>query len=693
MGFFDSDEQVVVESSVYNLAGDEKGRPNYLQTLITRNILSGTKDSISQTLQTGYLHGPGIALRNFYQWAEDPANFDKIHLPIGSLESGNTITAEGVEPHIPAGGDPIDCTRAYLDTFKKSEFARQRVFSHHWAKYEAGRSWTSSLDREAEQITLTFPASGGDPEVTDTFNITANMKKDFIYAQYVLLNNNQNRIYIYEIGSGNSDLDNMAKSSTESYGDFFPVIPVRIDNRFLSNAYRAPVYDQAVAAYDRLTGASYDAFKDEIAQNPQLGDIDHVYVVTGVSLNVKENAGRKYIFEFFDKLRVSESGSGPHNITIQTRPIVNLNFDMRIYWEDIRRSVHSGKGKAGAKKGDLWWDLTQPDRHIENTTVDALGRTIVNEYDVPVLRFYYQHEDQEYKYLDIAGMYHVNFVYEREGVYISSKEAIISNKESEFIVPIHYDTLIEFSLVDATQVSTACVFGVFNAYVVKDVPWWASGWFTILIVVTIAIASVVFSGGAGLGLLGSHMALGAGFGLSGFAAAVAGSVTNALAAVVVISIVEKIATGIFGETIGGIIAAVAGMVIINASAMGGFNNLSLNWNSLLTPDNLLQATNVLGKGYASYINTETADIYKEIQDFGKQAEEQVKAIQDAFFEEFGYGNKVDPLMFTDSGKILNESPDTFLTRTLMTGSEIVDLSHELITNFAEHTNKLDGPFN
>jgi hypothetical protein len=83
----------------------------------------------------------------------------------------------------------------------------------------------------------------------------------------------------------------------------------------------------------------------------------------------------------------------------------------------------------------------------------------------------------------------------------------------------------------------------------------------------------------------------------------------------------------------------------------------------------------------------------ELQDFLKAADLEASKIQQAFFDTFGYGaGKIDPFMFVDSANIRNESSATFLTRTLMTGSEIADMSHELLYNFAEYSNKLPDAF-
>ena len=71
MGLFGGGKEVHVASSVYNMAGEEKDRAHYLKNLVLRNVLSGTKGGLGETIAQGYLKGPGIKFRSFFRWAEE----------------------------------------------------------------------------------------------------------------------------------------------------------------------------------------------------------------------------------------------------------------------------------------------------------------------------------------------------------------------------------------------------------------------------------------------------------------------------------------------------------------------------------------------------------------------------------------------------------------------------------------------
>ena len=109
------------------------------------------------------------------------------------------------------------------------------------------------------------------------------------------------KVYIYKFESGNAVLD--AMFATSSIGSqFLPVIPFRLNNQFISDTSPTVLYPLAKKALKKAIGAEYDDIETNIKDNANLGDIDYAYAVFGVSLNVKENACKKYIYKFFQTI-------------------------------------------------------------------------------------------------------------------------------------------------------------------------------------------------------------------------------------------------------------------------------------------------------------------------------------------------------------------------------------------------------
>ena len=70
MGFFGNKKKRYVSSTVYNLAGDEDKRPNFLKATVIGAVIAG-KDSLAQAIQDAYTTGPGTRLKRFNNWAEN----------------------------------------------------------------------------------------------------------------------------------------------------------------------------------------------------------------------------------------------------------------------------------------------------------------------------------------------------------------------------------------------------------------------------------------------------------------------------------------------------------------------------------------------------------------------------------------------------------------------------------------------
>ncbi|MDT9702926.1 hypothetical protein, partial [Streptomyces sp. P17] len=67
-----------------------------------------------------------------------------------------------------------------------------------------------------------------------------------------------------------------------------------------------------------------------------------------------------------------------------------------------------------------------------------------------------------------------------------------------------------------------------------------------------------------------------------------------------------------------------------------------------------------------------------------EADKQLKEIQRRYSEVLQVGNTyINPMKFVDSARTYVESGDAFLTRTLMTGMDIAQLSHEMLNKYCE----------
>lgn len=525
------------------------------------------------------------------------------------------------------------------------------------------------------------------------------------------------QIFSYSADSGNPVLDALFTTSIVS-GTFFPYIPVRINNVFVDQApYVTDIYPVAKRAFKKATGRNkFDKVIENLNDNAQIAEIDYAYIVFGVSLNSVENVAKKYLFSFFELMfdaaggnnaylqelaqqqiidannaasdawweaqqdsgnplyglthRIferSSKGFGGGRITIGSSNNPVMNYNMSISWNALFKTVGTGLAKVGAKTNEVWIG-TPP------VTLPFEGITFIWQINI-----------DSWKSITIAGLSHHNPIYDGKAVTISGNEALADVEESGFIIPLHSEVFRGMSLVDSTQLATSCMYLVINTYQSRKKKWYESGWFKFILVV-VAIIVTISTGGftaTGAGLLGTNGAVGTTLGLSGTAAVIAGVAANAIAAMILLKLIKVAAIKLLGDELGAIIGAIVGIAMMTFVLSGN------NFTEMFSPKSLLQMTKAAGDEYQKYLYKKTGDVIKDTEKLMADYKKKKKEIDAKFAEEFGTDGRavIDPLVFLhrESNNTNFETADAFIARTLMSGSDIVDLTMGSITNFTQMT--------
>lgn len=538
------------------------------------------------------------------------------------------------------------------------------------------------------------------------------------------------KVFIYRRNSGNAVLDAMFEPN-QGAGTILPFIPIRLDNRYLSETH-PDLYPLAKKALKKATGGKYDKLVKNINDNPSIGDIDYAYCFFGVALNVEDDSSKRYIYEFFQEIMLGAGGTGsaylqwrtaylaahqawldwvewqkaqfgnggeppqtpeppmlpypePPNYTVSVVGRSDLNLNMQMSWMGMNETVGSGVKKPGAKKGDLWWEVVGNENFVQGTYLGPQedGSYPVYQYaSVDHVRLTWQSGSNTWRSIDIWGLWHSNMIYGGKSVDISSIQALQDPDESGFLVPVHEEIFKNLSIKDSTQMATSCSFLVFNCYQVVKQKWYTSGFFKIVIV-AVVIAVTIYTGGFGAesaGVLGTNASVGATLGFSGVAAVVAGAVANAIAAMIIYQIISSAATELLGDKLGVIIGVVASVITIYAiGAYTNGTNPVVSYGDMMKADNILKLTTSIGNGYAEYIKASAQDVLNQTQELNAAYESEASKIASLYKQNIGYGRaSLDPMRII-------ESLDSFLTRTLMTGNDIVDMSLGMIGNFADVT--------
>lgn len=609
--------------------------------------------------------------------------------------------------------------------------------------YTQNRAYTAVPGSPVVTV-VTEDIGGGVTKTTTTTVTTEELVPELYYHmdEQDVVNDNfsEYRYFRYEKDTGNATLDALFDTPQTADQLFLPYIPVRINNQNIKD-FSPELYRQTRSAYRKaMCGADLNKLVRNLNKNDQIGDLDFVYAVYGTSLNSPEQTARQYMFMFFEQVATANASSAmdfatweaaqlaaeasreayeewqsrpPSNnrvppptilpyprlpvITIHTRSTTNwMEFWMNITLNGIKRTVEN-QSFPTRKVGEYWSELGTSKvfkKHMTRVVHGSIHR-YVQDVVIEVVRFYHKVGANTVEVIEVYGLKHENKVYDNKSVWITAKEAFEDPEESGFIIPLHENTFRSMRLIDATQLAMACTYLVFNTYKVVKKKWYQSGFFKLLVVVVIVVVSIVFApaGAGAAGVLGSSATVGATLGFTGTAAIVAGTIANAIAAM----IITKALSAAFGETFGGILGTIVTVALTAyGGVMGGGGNIDAGAfvSELTKADNLIAISNGLVKSVNSYMAEKAQGIMAETQRMMEQYKDDMLEVQKQYEEMFGTGGRavIDPMMLTDAfAGDVGERPQTYIQRTLMCGSDVANMSQDLVNRFAQVTLDLNLP--
>lgn len=317
-------------------------------------------------------------------------------------------------------------------------------------------------------------------------------------------------------------------------------------------------------------------------------------------------------------------------------------------------------------------------------------------YTVEHSYFCHQITPVRYEVIEVTNFTYANLIYKGKSVVYSGLDALNGSdgpNETGFIIPLQEQSFKESGLVYTSQLAQSTYYCVFNCYVVKKVRWYQSGIFGFVIAIVIAVVITIVTwnpaaGGAAAGAAaGTGAAAGAAVGAasSTLAGAIMGAVANAIAGMIVLNIVTEVAKELFGDKVGSIIGAVASIVVMNV-ANGVMNGMSVSeaLTQLSSAPQMLKLANAVVSGIKDAINADTQEIYNKSQTMLQEYEQRSEEISKLQAELFN--QTLDITSITDALKSYSYEPrDSYLNRTLMTGSDIAELTMNLIHNFTDYS--------
>jgi hypothetical protein len=542
-------------------------------------------------------------------------------------------------------------------------------------------------------------------------------------------------IFIYGQGSGDAELDAVFTEYDLGNG-YYPIMPLRIKRNTLSDEYEPELYAQTSRAYKKIFNQSFIEIMRTVKDNPNLEEIDYAYVIFGVNLNTKQNSARRYLFDYFARLmsqtptdlstdaesweqtiyadyenqsssyadwlaEQQDIGSGaseadfsnePELPTYQAQPAgrvqiksnsAKINFEFVLEWTSMRHTRGSGKAKPEAKTGDCWIETGAAANY---SYVDVLsGETAVSKKTAVV--FTLQETDQSWRRITVTGLRHRNYVYGGKATNVWAVDALTDEDETGFIVPLHYDVYKKMPLKEATQMAGTCAHIIFNSYVIVKRQWYQRGAFKVIMFI-IAVIITIYYPPAGFvafaTLLGVNIVL----------AAIIWVALSYLVAMVLTKITMAASTAMFGEKVGRIIGAIASFIAVAyaGSVVNTGSFTAFDWSSLLSAQSMLSMTSAIGNGIADLMLMEAQDYAKQAAKVQDDYQDKIEDLEQRYKDVLGDGvSYIDAMSLTQAAGYRFEPSETFLSRTLLTGSDMAELTTGLITSFTDITLRTDLP--
>lgn len=689
-------DTILVASSAWNLAGDWLNRVDFRKSQVIGNMVQGNGFSIGPMIPNHYKNSCALRMRKFLKWSKTDGDFQWFIGMTNGKMPGEALNLTLIRNNIPI---PIERS---IDHIISADIGRGTVA--YWVRAymnenHRGLTFSWNYDRASNIVTAVLDVGGTvvtfspwDYDEDALYLYIEYMRDDFLIFWF-----------IYRQGTGDPELDTQfSLVNSVMLGTYYPPIPFRVDNVPIEDGDER--YPLCKKAFRKAFGGDFDKVQEKVLENASIDDIDFVYAAFAASFNTKENASKRYIYRYFQYLlnNTSNLSQAATNLWLSnwdadiSRPPIPWKdtqwssirtgvggFKTNIRWGFMYEETGSGLLKVDASSGDLWYTTTiRPLLNYDPDATDGFNQRVLLNWQV---------SPTTWRRLTFIGLQYNNFVYGSQKSIIRAIDAVLDGtKESSFLVPIHEVIFENMPVIDQIQISTSCNFLVFNCYIVDEEEWYETDWFKVIVVVVIiavSIVAAVVTGGSSLGPSGAALAgfLG-GAGLSAVAALIMAAAVEALAGILIAYLITELSVTLFGEKWGPLIGAIVSFIFTFGMSVG---SISEAINALSQPSTWIALATATGNGVAGYLQGQANEVAEQTAKMMEEYGEKNAEIQRLYNELNGSGtNGVDLSVITRYTSDLTEKPADFLTRTLVTGSDIVEVTLQQIEDFCRNNLKL-----
>lgn len=459
-------------------------------------------------------------------------------------------------------------------------------------------------------------------------------------------------------------LDSLLAQTPES--TYFPIVPIRTNKVNLIDV-PGDLRDTSEHMLDFMT-IDLANITTSIVGNPDIADIDDVYLMYGVNIQSTVPATMDYLWNFFHGLsfntRASRESFGEwQNTRNKSSPVPlvanRLNIEdgeakFVILYNYITVNLVTGViGSIGdVTRENIFRDNMGFYDERENwNTVNALPNQVTSRVisnSSMVLRK--QVSEDTYIEIDINGLNQISWVYQDYTVVRNLEDSM--SADMEFFIPLNHATLNSFTNFSKTrsEVLYDSLKLVFHAVVLTKLAWYQTSAFKFLVVVVLVVVSLVTLQPQ-LATIVSAFDVGLTAGLWVALEILAESYVVGLTA-------EAIVSELLKHVDSEIALALAVVVTIITMVYAKKGPSALPW-----ADEILRASQAVIKGVATKTQEDLRDLLEDTAEFLKDVEEKQEEI-DAANDLLG-SSIIDPLLIIENNPIFleNETPFDFYQRT------------------------------
>ncbi len=162
--------------------------------------------------------------------------------------------------------------------------------------------------------------------------------------------------------------------------------------------------------------------------------------------------------------------------------------------------------------------------------------------------------------------------------------------------------------------------------------------------------------------------------------------------IILSKVIGEAASAVFGEKFAAILVTVINTAtMIVAAAISGGATLSASLASLGSASSIIAMTSAVGNGIAGLIQSSAQTTFDRTAALELSYKKSLDEIEKLYTQNFGNGMSViDPLLLINSENLMiMESPESFLARTLLTGTDVAEFTNEILTNYTKITLSTD----